>query len=335
MDRKELFWKSKKVMVTGAGGFIGSHLVEKLVSEGAQVSAFVRYTSRPQAGFIDTFEPEIRHAVRVIRGDLRDYQAVLKAIEGNEVVFHLGALIGIPYSYEHPWETIDTNVIGSLNVLTAARETRVSRIVQTSSSEVYGTARYVPIDEAHPLQGQSPYSASKISADKIAESYFDSFSLPVVILRPFNTYGPRQSTRAVIPTIITQLLAGKQLKLGNLAPRRDFTFVSDTVDGFLCAGESVQAIGKTINLGTSVDISIADLVSEISTIMGKSLDVQVESVRIRPLDSEVQRLLSQNRLALELLNWRPKVDLHTGLEKTVDWITNNLQFFQNIGEYSI
>ncbi len=253
---------------------------------------------------------------------------------GIQTVFHLGALIGIPYSYVHPRETVETNVTGTLNVLTAARTAGVERVIQTSSSEVYGTAQYAPIDEAHPLQGQSPYSASKIGADKLAESFNYSYQTPVVILRPFNTYGPRQSARAVIPTIITQALKGEVLKLGNLSPRRDFTYVADTVDGFFKAAESASAIGRTINLGTSNEISIADLIERIGSIVGKPLRVAEDASRIRPPGSEVERLIANNDLARELLGWQPTTSLDDGLERTVAWIAANADAFRT-GRYEI
>lgn len=327
-------WSDRKVIVTGAGGFIGSHLVDRLVALGARVRAFVRYTSRPQAGFLDVLDSDVRASVEITRGDLRDYDAVVQATRGTAVVFHLGALIGIPYSYVHPRETIDTNVTGTLNVLMAARECGVERMIHTSSSEVYGTARYTPIDENHPLQGQSPYSASKIGADKIAESFFDSYDLPVVILRPFNTYGPRQSARAVIPAIITQALAGGGIRLGNLAPRRDFTYVADTVEGFIRAAECEKAVGRTINLGASTEVSIGDLVEQIGAILGRELQVRQDGIRLRPTGSEVERLISDNRLARELLGWQPRVSLEEGLDKTVKWIRDNLHLYQ-VGHYEI
>ena len=327
-------WKSQSVLVTGAGGFIGSHLVEWLVVLGAKTRAFVRYTSRPQAGFLDTLSPDIRKSIEIIRGDLRDYNAVLQATQGVNVVFHLGALIGIPYSYVHPRETVDTNVMGTLNVLLAAREVGVERIIHTSSSEVYGTARYVPIDEAHPLQAQSPYSASKIGADKIAESFSDSYALPVVILRPFNTYGPRQSARAVIPTIITQALVGEEVSLGNLTPRRDFTYVTDTVEGFVRAAECEEAIGRTINLGTSTEVSISDLVEKIGAILGRRLQVRQDAIRQRLTGSEVERLIADYGLARDILGWEPQIPLDEGLTRTVEWIASNLSSYQ-VGRYEI
>ena len=240
-------WKEKSILVTGAGGFIGSHLIERLISLGARPRAFIRYTSRPQLGYLSNIVAESDDQIEIYRGDLRDSQAVYRAMQGIDIVFHLAALIGIPYSYIHPKETIETNVNGTTNVLTAAREIGIERIIHTSSSEVYGTARYVPIDESHPLQAQSPYSASKIGADKIAESFYNSYDLPVVILRPFNTYGPRQSARAIIPTLISQALVDKTIQVGNITPQRDFTFVTDTVEGFIKAAEIEAAIGQIIN----------------------------------------------------------------------------------------
>jgi len=318
----------KKVLVTGAAGFIGSHLTETLVKSGAAVRAFIRYNSRGDPGLLSDLEPEILKNIEIISGDLRDYDAVKQAMQGIEVAFHLGALIAIPYSYVHPAEVIETNVIGTTNVLLAARDQSVRRIVHTSTSEVYGSALRVPIDETHPLQGQSPYSASKIGADKIAESFYCAFNLPVVTIRPFNTYGPRQSARAVIPTIITQALKQGQIRLGNLAARRDFTFVSDTVDGFLCGATAEHVEGKTINLGTGSDISIADLVERVSAILNQHIEVQTDDNRLRPAKSEVVRLISDNRLAQQILGWQPRVGLDTGLSKTIEWISTHLNRYE-------
>lgn len=327
-------WQQRVVLVTGAGGFIGSHLVERLVSLGARVRAFLRYTSRTQGGYLDTLSERLGTTVQNIYGDLRDYNAVAEAVRGVNLVYHLGAIVSIPYSYLHPRETIETNVIGTLNVLTAARESGVECVVHTSSSEVYGTARYVPIDEAHPLQAQSPYSASKIGADKVAESFYKSYGLPVVILRPFNAYGPRQSARAVIPTIITQALAGEEIVLGNLSPRRDFTYVADTVDGFVKVMGWPQAVGLTINLGTSTEVSIGELVEKIQAIVGKKLRLRRDPARERPASSEVERLISANGLAGELLGWHPSVSLEDGLARTVQWIADNLHLY-HVGRYAI
>ena len=322
------FWQDKSVLVTGAGGFIASHLVEELVRLGAQVRAFVRYNSRGDPGLLALLPADTFARVQVIGGDLRDLPAVQAAVRDVACVFHLGALIAIPYSYVHPAEVVETNVIGTLNVLLAARDFGVERLVHTSTSEVYGTALRVPIDETHPLQGQSPYSASKIGADKLAESFYRSFDLPVVTVRPFNTYGPRQSARAVIPTIITQALTQDQIRLGNLEARRDLTYVSDTVAGFLKVAETAGVEGSTFNLGAGMEIRIADLVQEIVSLLDKPVEVVVEAARLRPEKSEVQRLLSDNRLARERLGWTPQVSLRLGLQYTIDWIRQHLDRYR-------
>ena len=321
-------WKNKRVLVTGAGGFIGSHLVEALVQQGAQVKAFVRYNSRGDPGFLNMLPPELFEQLEILAGDLRDLPALTSAARDVDTILHLGALIAIPYSYRHPADVVETNVIGTLNVLLAARENGVQRVVHTSTSEVYGTARQVPISEDHPLQGQSPYSASKIGADKLAESFYDSYELPVVTLRPFNTYGPRQSARAVIPTIISQVLSSDVIRLGNLDARRDFTFVSDTVNGFLCAASTPGVEGKTFNLGTGSEIRVGDLVDEIVSIVGKPVRIEVAPDRLRPTRSEVQRLISDNRQARERLGWSPQVSLHEGLTRTVEWIDAHLNLYR-------
>jgi NAD dependent epimerase/dehydratase len=321
------YWRDKQVLVTGAGGFIGSHLVERLARDGAQVRAFVRYNSRGDHGLLARLPQDIFRRLQIIPGDLRDLPALTSAMQDVEIVFHLGALIAIPYSYIHPLEVVESNTLGTLNVLLAGRETGVRRIVHTSTSEVYGTAQRVPISEEHPLQGQSPYSASKIGADKLAESFYCAFNLPVVTLRPFNTYGPRQSARAIIPTIITQALKHKVLQLGNLDGTRDFTYVSDTVDGFLCAAEIPGIEGDTFNLGTGVEIRISDLVNEILSILGKQLKIKQDPARLRPEKSEVQRLLSDNSLARERLGWAPQVSLRDGLSNTISWISENLDLY--------
>ncbi len=318
----------KKVLVTGAGGFIASHLVEKLVADGAQVRAFVRYNSRGDPGLLNQLSPDTLAHVELIAGDLRDLQAIKQAMRDVSHVFHLGALIAIPYSYVHPADVVETNVIGTLNILLAGRETGVQRIVHTSTSEVYGTALRVPIDEEHPLQGQSPYSASKIGADKLAESFYRSFDLPVVTLRPFNTYGPRQSARAVIPTIISQALTRSRIRLGNLDARRDLTFVSDTVAGYLRVATVPGIEGETFNLGTGQEITIADLVNEVIKIVGKPVEVEVDTARLRPGKSEVQRLLSDNRKARHRLGWQPEVSLPEGLQRTAAWIADHLNLFR-------
>ncbi|MBN2549721.1 MAG: GDP-mannose 4,6-dehydratase [Anaerolineales bacterium] len=328
------YWSDRPVLVTGAGGFIASHLVEELVSRGVQVRAFVRYNSRGDPGLLASLPQPVRERLELISGDLRDLPAVTQAMQGVTHVFHLGALIAIPYSYIHPAEVVETNVIGTLNVLLAARSTGVERLVHTSTSEVYGTALRVPIDERHPLQGQSPYSASKIGADKLTESFFCSFDVPVVTLRPFNTYGPRQSARAVIPTIITQALTQSVIRLGNLEARRDLTYVSDTVDGFLKVAEAPGVEGETFNLGTGQEVRIGELADQIIAIIGKPVSIEIEPERLRPEKSEVQRLLSDNRLAGEKLGWQPQVSLQQGLELTIAWIREHLELYQP-GRYQV
>jgi NAD dependent epimerase/dehydratase len=328
------FWQGKKVLVTGAGGFIGSHLVEKLAHSGAEVRAFVRYNSRGDPGLLSLLPRGILDKLEIVPGDLRDLQALLSVSRDVEIIFHLGALIAIPYSYKHPAEVVESNVLGTLNVLLASRENKISRLVHTSSSEVYGSAVRVPIDETHPLQGQSPYSASKIGADKIAESFYCAYDLPVVTIRPFNTFGPRQSARAVIPSIIIQAINQNVVHLGNLEANRDFTYISDTVDGFLCAAQTSCIEGKTINLGVGSEIRIMELANEIVSILGKPVDIVVDSERLRPIKSEVTRLLSDNRLARELLGWTPKVSLRDGLIKTIEWISEHRQYYQSL-EYQI
>lgn len=322
------FWQGRKVLVTGAGGFIGSHLVEALVSEGARVRAFVRYNSRGSLGLLHQLPEPVSSRVEVVFGDLRDLVAVEQAIRGVSHVFHLGALIAIPYSYQHPVEVVETNILGTLNVLQAARAPGVERVVHTSSSEVYGTALQVPIGEGHPLQGQSPYSASKIGADKLAESYNRSYELPVVTLRPFNTYGPRQSTRAIIPSVITQALTSDVVRIGNLEAHRDLTYVSDTVLGFLKVAQAEGVAGETFNLGTGQDVSVADLAQEIFALMGKTPRLEVEAARLRPERSEVQRLLSDAQYARRVLDWTPAVPLREGLLKTIEWISAHLDLYQ-------
>jgi NAD dependent epimerase/dehydratase len=326
------YWQNNNVLVTGAGGFIGSHLVERLVNEGAHVRAFVRYNSRGDPGLLRLVEPGIRSKVDILAGDVRDIEAIRKAMEDCLCAFHLGALVSIPYSYLHPLETAETNIMGTLNVLSASRLQKVQRLVVTSSSEVYGTARKVPIDETHPLQGQSPYSASKIGADKLTESFFCAYNLPVVTIRPFNTYGPRQSARAVIPTIITQALSQSVIHLGNIETTRDFTFVDDTVNGFLKAGEIPGIEGKTINLGSGAEISIGGLAQKIIEITGRNVHIEIDEERLRPEGSEVYRLLSDNKLAGRILDWKPEVSLEQGLERTTNWIHDHLDLYR-IGTY--
>jgi dTDP-glucose 4,6-dehydratase len=320
-------WKNRRVLVIGGGGFIGSHLTERLLELEADVTVFLRYNSRNDDGFIRDV-PQ-RERVKIVRGELRELETVHAAMKGMEVVFNLAALVGIPYSYLHPSETVETNVIGTLNVLNAARAHSVSRVVQTSTSEVYGSALYIPIDEKHPKQPQSPYSASKIGSDAIALSYYYSFELPVSVIRPFNTYGPRQSARAVIPTIITQALTQDEIKLGNLETTRDFTFVKDTVAGFLRIAESDQSLGREINIGSGFEISIGDLVREIISLTGREVKLTIDETRVRPAASEVQRLYCDNTLAKELVQWEPQYDLRRGLEQTIEWFKDpeNLRFY--------
>ena len=322
------FWSNKHVLVTGAGGFIGSHLVETLLHKGAQVRALVRYNSRNDPGLVHFLPAEIVPALELVAGDIRDLSTVQKAMTGVTHVFHLGALIAIPYSYLHPAEVVETNVIGTLNVLLAAQAAGVERLVHTSTSEVYGTALQVPIDENHPLQAQSPYSASKIGADKLAESFFCTYNLPVVTLRPFNTFGPRQSARAVIPTMIMQALTQSVIRLGNLDATRDFTYVLDTVNGFLKVGQAGGVEGKTINLGTGQEIRVGDLAQKIiSLVGGKPVRIQIDTGRLRPEKSEVQRLVSNNQLARDLLAWQPEVPFDDGLCNTIDWIQEHISLY--------
>jgi dTDP-glucose 4,6-dehydratase len=327
-------WKDQRVLVTGAGGFIGSHLTERLVAQGAEVRVFVRYNSRGDIGMLSLLPSNISGNLDIVAGDLRDLTAVRAATDGIDYIFHLGALIAIPYSYLHPADVIETNIIGTMNILLAAREAGTKRIVHTSTSEVYGTALIVPIDESHPLQGQSPYSASKIGADKIAESFYCSYNLPVVTVRPFNTFGPRQSTRAVIPTIITQALTKSVVNLGNLDARRDLTYVSDTVDGFIKAAEAPNVEGETFNLGTGSEIRIGDLAQEIISLVGKPVEIIVDPDRFRPENSEVQRLLSNNQLAKDKLGWETQISLTDGLKQTIDWLSDHLESYRT-GEYQI
>lgn len=327
-----LDWKNKTILVTGAGGFIGSHLVERLVSLGAQTRALVRYNSAGSWGWLD--QSSIKDDVEVVQGDIRDHDSTQRVVVGVDVVFHLAALIAIPYSYDAPLSYVRTNVEGTLNVLQSAIRNNVGLVVHTSTSEVYGTARTVPISESHPLQGQSPYSATKIGADKIAESFHLSFGLPVVTVRPFNTYGPRQSARAVIPTIVTQALADEPIRLGNIEPTRDLNYVADTVEGFIKAAESPKAVGEVINLGTGREISIRELVAAILKVLGKDLPIITEGERVRPEKSEVERLCADASKARELLGWEPKHTLEEGLARTIEWIRENNERYRR-GVYTI
>jgi NAD dependent epimerase/dehydratase len=333
--------RDRKVLVTGADGFIGSHLVERLVRDGARVRAFVFYNSFDSWGWLDHAAPAVREAIEVVAGDVRDPHGVAAAVEGREVVFHLAALIGIPYSYHSPDAYVDTNVKGTLNVLQAARRHGTARVIHTSTSEVYGTARKVPIAETHPLNAQSPYAATKTAADQLALSFHRSFGTPVAVMRPFNTYGPRQSTRAVLPTIITQIAAGaKTVKLGALHPTRDFNFVEDTVEGFLALAAAERALGEVVNFGSDFEISIGDAAKLVAEVMGAEVDIVSESARLRPDASEVERLWADNTRARELAGWRPRFagreGLRRGLEQTVRWFREpaNLARYKT-GRYSL
>jgi NAD dependent epimerase/dehydratase len=327
-------WKNTNVLVTGAGGFIASHLLEKLVRLNANVTAFVRYNSRNDFGLIEMLPSVIKNKINVIPGDLRDSDAVYDSLDGKDIIFHLGALIAIPYSYIHSREVIETNILGTYNILNAARRLRTKKIVHTSTSEVYGSAIKIPISENHPLQAQSPYSASKIGADKIAESFYKSYDLPVAIMRPFNTFGPRQSARSIIPTIILQALKSNNVHLGSLIPKRDFTFVKDTVEGFIKIAESNEAIGETINIGSGQDISIGKLVNLIGKLLNKKIKVSLDKSRIRPENSEVDRLVADNSKADKILGWKPKVDFELGLKETIHWFKSNFIFYKP-GIYNI
>ena len=313
--------KDKKVLVTGADGFIGSHLVEALLGEGCRVKAFVYYNSFNSWGWLDTLSKDKMKDIEIFAGDIRDPNGVREAVKGVDMVFHLAALIGIPFSYHSPDSYIDTNIKGTLNILQACRDYAIERVIVTSTSEVYGTAQYVPIDEKHPLQGQSPYSASKIGADRIAESFYRSFGSPVIIARPFNTYGPRQSARAVIPTIITQLLNNKkEIHLGALHPTRDLNYVSDICRGFISLAGCNEAVGKEINIGSGTEISIGDLAEQLIKLTGSDARIVSEEQRKRPEKSEVERLVCDNSLLQSLTGWKPEVSLKEGLERTIAWL---------------
>jgi len=325
---------NKKILVTGADGFIGSHLTEELVRRGHDVRAFVLYNSFNSWGWLDHSAREIKEKIDVFAGDIRDPYGVKQAMKGCDVVLHLAALIAIPYSYHSPDTYVDTNVKGTLNIVQAARELGVSKVVHTSTSEVYGTARFVPITEEHPLQGQSPYSASKIGADQIAMSFYSSFNTPVATIRPFNTYGPRQSARAVIPTIITQLASGKRrIKLGAVTPTRDFNYVKDTVAGFIAVAEAEQAVGEVINIGSNFEISVGDTARLIAEVMGVDIEIETDEMRLRPEKSEVERLWAANAKAKELLGWTPayggREGFKRGLAETVAWFADK----ENLKQY--
>lgn len=331
----------KKILLTGADGFIGSHLCEALITAGYDVRAFVYYNSFGHWGWLDSAAPEIQDAIDVFAGDVRDPNGVRTAMQGCDTVLHLAALIGIPYSYHSPDAYVDTNVRGTLNIVQAARDLGVDKVVHTSTSEVYGTARTVPIDESHPLQGQSPYSATKIGADQLALSFHRSFETPVAVVRPFNTFGPRQSARAVIPTIITQIAAGlPTIRLGSLHPTRDFSFVEDTVRGFIAAASSAASVGRVINFGSNFEISIGDTATLIAERMHADIRIETDDQRTRPKDSEVERLWADNGLARELLGWSPEYAGRDGfaraLDKTIDWFTKseNLRQYKHL-QYAI
>jgi len=319
---------NRLVLVTGAGGFIGGHLVAELVRRGAAVRALVHYNSRNERGTLDWLEPEVTADVDAVLGDLRDVESVQQAAEGADTILHLGAQIAIPYSFVNPRDFFETNVLGTLNVAQAALRGGARRVIHTSTSEVYGSARTVPITLDHPIEPQSPYAASKVAADKLMDAWHRSYELPMTIVRPFNTYGPRQSARAVIPTIMSQALAGGTLRLGSLTPRRDLTFVEDTVAGMLAAADSNAAIGRTIQLGTGHDVAIGDIVELVGDILGRKLDVELDETRVRPAASEVERLISDPSLAQELTGWSAEVELRDGLARTLDWIASNTQRYR-------
>ncbi len=317
----------KKILVTGAAGFIGSHLTEFLAKEGYAVKAFIHYNSKNNWGWLES--SEVKNEVEVIAGDIRDYDSVYNAIKGCSGVFHLAALIGIPYSYLSPKAYIETNITGTYNVLQSAKELGLEQVLVTSTSETYGTAQYVPIDEKHPMVGQSPYSASKIAADQLAISYFRSFNLPVKIVRPFNTYGPRQSARAIIPTVISQILTGKRtLKLGNIAPTRDLTFVKDTCKGFLEIFKCDRLFGEITNVGMKNEITIGDLVDKISSLLKVELEIETEGQRVRPESSEVERLFCDNTKLKTNTNWEADYDLEKGLVETIEWLKKNIDLYK-------
>jgi len=319
--------KEKKVLVTGAGGFIGSHLVERLIKEECNVKVFLRYNSEGKIGRLEELSVEDLNKIEVLRGDLSNFGIVKKSVKGADIIFHLGALISIPYSYENPREYIKTNTIGTLNILEAAKEEGVKKIIITSTSEVYGTALYSPVDEKHPLQAQSPYAASKISADKFAESFYLSYGLPVSIIRPFNTYGPRQSVRAVIPTIIYQALTKEKVRMGSLKPKRDFLYVEDNVNGYIKIAKSDNVTGEVINIGTGKTTSIGEIVDIIRQLIGKNFEVGTDETKIRPEKSEVKLLICDNSKAKERIGWEPQTSLRDGLKKTIEYIQKNISFY--------
>lgn len=318
-----------KILVTGSDGFIGSHLTEELVKQGYEVRAFVYYNSFNNWGWLEILPKDIMEHVEIFQGDVRDPNGVREAMKGITAVFHLAALIAIPFSYHSPDAYVDTNIKGTLNVLQAGRDLETSRVLVTSTSEVYGTAQYIPIDEQHPYQGQSPYSATKIGADRLAEAFYRSFNMPISIVRPFNTYGPRQSARAVIPTIITQLLAGKEkVKLGSLTPTRDFNYVKDTVNGFIEIFKSANTIGEEINIATQTEISIGELAAELIRQINPKAEIVCDEQRLRPEKSEVNRLLGSNKKILELTDWSPQYSFEQGLAETIEFLRNNIDKYK-------
>jgi len=321
-------WQNKKVVITGSEGFIGSHLTEKLVKLGAKVTALVLYNSFNTYGWIDTLKTEIRDNIKIFVGDIRDESSVRKALKDQDIIFHLAALIAIPYSYYAPRSYFETNVLGTLNIMQSARESDCNKVVHTSTSEVYGTAIYTPIDENHPLQGQSPYSASKIGADKVAESYYKSFDVPITIIRPFNTYGPRQSARAVIPTIITQALSRNKIELGNISTVRDMSYVEDVVQGFIKVAQSEKSVGEVINIGSGKGLTIKEIADTVIKLLNKNIKISLDKERLRPEKSEVGVLICDYRKAEKLINWIPKYNIEEGLVKTITWIKDNLRYFK-------
>ena len=327
-------WKKAKVLVTGASGFIGSHLSEHLVNLGAKITVLLEYNPNNYLGHLKFLQKNMLSEMEQILGDIRDPELIKKIVKGKDTIFHLGALVSIPYSFINPREVFEVNAEGTLNILLAARDQEVNKIVTTSTSEVYGTALYTPIDENHPLQAQSPYAASKIAADKIAESFYKTYNLPVAIIRPFNTYGPRQSDRAIIPTIIIQALKKSTINIGSTTPRRDLSYISDTVDGFMKIAESKKSIGQVINIGLGKDISIGELIKMILLIMDKEIEIISTEKRKRPKKSEVMRLLCDNRKAERIVKWIPKVSLKEGLNMTIEWIKNNTDYY-NPDKYQI
>lgn len=327
-------WKKAKVLVTGANGFIGSHLSEHLVNLGAKITVLLEYNPYNYLGHLKFLQKNMLSEMEQILGDIRDPELIKKIVKGKDTIFHLGALVSIPYSFINPREVFEVNAEGTLNILLAARDQEVNKIVTTSTSEVYGTALYTPIDENHPLQAQSPYAASKIAADKIAESFYKTYNLPVAIIRPFNTYGPRQSDRAIIPTIIIQALKKSIINIGSTTPRRDLNYISDTIDGFIKIAESKKSIGQVINIGSGKDISIGELIKMILLIMDKQIKIISTEKRKRPNKSEVMRLLCDNRKAKKIVNWMPRVSLKEGLSMTIEWIKNNPDYY-NPDKYQI